>query len=148
MSFLLASFNSFSCFVISFASRLRSVTWCEGLGGRTQNGEISFSSWSSRTFRCCFSCRSSSSRSSTFFMMSLNSSVGKLVWFLRSSICLMELERPRDWNAPRTWLMAVWKSASVRKPRGMWANSSFLNFLRTSTLVLTVVLRPLPIQSE
>ena len=43
-SFLLASFNSFSCFVISITSRLRPVTSCEGLGGRMQKGEISFSS--------------------------------------------------------------------------------------------------------
>ena len=138
--------SSKSRFVISLASRLRSVTWCEGLEGRMENWETLFFSSSLRIFGRCFSCGSSISRSSTFFVTSLNSSVGNLVWFLTSSICFVE--RPRAWNAPRILPMASWKSVSVRRPRRISANSSILNFLRMSTLVLTVVLIPLPIQSE
>ena len=142
----LDSFSSLNCWAISDTSRSRPPMSCEGLGGRIQNEGVSFWSWSSRTWRWSSFSRTSCLRSSTFLRICCNSSVGNVFWFFKSWI--LTVWRPSTWNATSTLLTAFWKSVSERLPCFIWANSSFLNFLRPYTFILTVALRLGPTQSE
>ena len=100
---------------------LRLIMSCEGLGGRTQKGEISLFNWS--TWSSCLG-------SSTIFETFFSSPVGKLVWFLTSWIFIVE--RPSAWNAVSTLPMTSWNCRSERNASEMCTNSIRI-FLRAST---------------
>ena len=76
---------------------------------------------------------------STFLKTSFNFSVGKFVWFWTSLI--FHVGRLSASNAVLTFIITLWKFPSERWPRGICANFSFRNFLKSSTFNLMDGLR-------